>query len=213
MVSQRRRRNRTPPYIKLVTNLESTTRDPLDLLSTEVGNDRPPLADGGIADGQRPSDIRGVLEVIDNVLFKHRPSLTVVQTTTQPQFRGGMLTSVHMDHLPTLAERLADAMKEQGVSKSELARSCKVSPVAVGKWLKGGNITADNLAAAGRALGVRDDWIRTGRLPRARDGAAEERQVDEIVGILQGLREPLAALAIAIDKLGSAEPAKRRQKP
>jgi transcriptional regulator with XRE-family HTH domain len=116
-----------------------------------------------------------------------------------------------MDKLATLAERLTDAMGED-VSASDLARACNVSPAAVSKWLDGRtkDLKADTLAAAARALGVRDDWLRTGRLPRERTGAQEDRQVDQVISILEDLRAPLAALATAIDALTKVrEPAKK----
>jgi transcriptional regulator with XRE-family HTH domain len=106
-----------------------------------------------------------------------------------------------MDKLATIAERLSAAMKDGGVSPSDLARACDVTPAAVFKWQHGGKMSADNSAAAARALGVREEWLRTGRLPRERANGVQEEGLDEVVDILQGLREPLAALAAAIDKL------------
>ena len=114
----------------------------------------------------------------------------------------------------TLAERLTEAMDSTSptTSASDLARACGVSPTAVHKWLGGGKMSADNLALVARALGVRDEWLRTGRLPRARD--SQDSQVDHVLEILASKREPLAALTAAIDALGKtqAEPLRKRRK-
>jgi transcriptional regulator with XRE-family HTH domain len=117
-----------------------------------------------------------------------------------------------MDKLSTIGERLTDAMKQAKVSASDLARACGVSATAVHKWTRGGKLSADNLPAASRALGVCEDWLRTGKLPRERQHAEEERDVDQIIGILEGLREPLGALAAAIDKLGKVRPSATRKR-
>jgi hypothetical protein len=100
-------------------------------------------------------------------------------------------------------------MADLNVSPSDLARSCGVKPSAVYKWQHGGKMSADNSAAAARALGVREEWLRTGRLPRERSNGAQEEGLDDVVDILQGLREPLAALAAAIDKLSKPAAGKK----
>lgn len=201
----------TPTYVELLPDPERPTCDSLDLLRTEFGDDRSPLAHSRRTDTERPRDIRGALKVIDNVLLQHELSITTVQNEAQPQFPYRMLTSVQME---TLAERLEQAMKEIGVSKSDLARACKVSPVAAGKWLKGGQMKADSQALVARALGVREEWLRTGKLPRERNGAEEDRQIERVIGLLIELREPLAALSSAIDSLtqSQVEPARKRMK-
>lgn len=211
---KRRGRNRTPAYIQLVPDTKSASSEALNLFSAELRNDCPPLADGGGADVQRPRDIRGVLKVIDNVLFKHAPRFTTVKTQMQPKYQAEGLTSVYMDKYATIADRLNAAIADAGVSPSQLARDCHVSPAAVHKWQHGGKLSADNSAAAARALGVREEWLRTGKLPREREHAAQEESVDRVMGILQGLREPIAALATAIDQLGKSAPetARKRQK-
>lgn len=104
-------------------------------------------------------------------------------------------------------------MKDCGdISASELARACSVSPAAVTKWKNGGKMSADNSAAAARALGVREEWLRTGKLPRERDGAEEDRQVDQIVDLLTGLQGPLTALAAAIAKLQTLQQAPQKKR-
>lgn len=214
-VVSRHRRKRFPAYIKLVPDLQGTIGDALKINGAEVRNDLAPLADGGGTDVERPSNLRGVVvKVPQNFALKHGPIVTLVQTYLQPQSNRLRLTSVDMP-LETLAERLDDAMKaaQPPITASELSRACGVSPAAVGKWLNGGKMSADSLAAAARALGVRDDWLRTGRLPRERD--AYDTQIDRVLALLASMREPLAALTAAIDTLGRVEPEarKRRHKP
>jgi transcriptional regulator with XRE-family HTH domain len=213
MLTKNGRRNRSPTYIQLVSNSESPTRDSLNLFSTELGDHQSPLADSGGTDLQRPRDIRGALIVINNGLLKHRPSLTAVHMQVQPQFTTRVLTSVHMDTLSTLEGRLRNAMAKAGTSASDLARECDVSPVAVGKWLKGGKMKADSLAKASRALGVRDEWLRTGKLPMEREHGHEERQFDQVIDLLQQLRGPLAALSAAIDQLTPSTATERKKHP
>lgn len=212
MSAQRTTRNRPPSYVQLLPDLQRPTGDALDLLSGELRNDRTPLADCSRTYADRPSDIRGRLEVIENVLLEHSGSVTVVQSRTQPQFKTSMLTSVHMDKFATLADRLKDAMGTE-ISASDLARSCNVSPAAVSKWLDGRTkrLKAETLAAASRALGVREEWLRTGKLPMEREAAEEERQIDHVIELLENLRGPLASLASAIDTLSrSREPRRKR---
>ena len=150
--------------------------------------------------------------MIENVLLEHGGSVTVVQSRAQPQFKTSMLTSVHMDKFATLADRLKDAMGTE-ISASDLARSCNVSPAAVSKWLDGRTkrLKAETLAAASRALGVREEWLRTGKLPMEREAAEEERQIDHVIELLETLRGPLASLATAIDTLSRGREPRRKR--
>ena len=141
--------------------------------------------------------------------------LTAFKSRMQPHLKAEGLTSVDMDKHATLADRLKDAMGDE-ISASELARACGVSPAAVSKWLDGTTkkLSADNYASAARALGVREEWLRTGRLPRDREHVEEDRQVDRVIDLLSGLQGPLAELASAIDQLSKTrqEPTKKRQR-
>lgn len=206
-------RDGTATNVEIRTDAKGTASDALYLLSTELRNDVAPFAHCGRTDAQRPRDIRSVLKVINNVLFEHKPSVTVVQSQMQPQYKTAVLTSVHMEKLTTLAERLQDAMGEE-ISASDLARACDVSPAAVSKWLDGRTkaLKADTLASAARALGVREEWLRTGKLPRERQNADEDRQVDRVISLLEDIRDPLAALANAIEALSKARPASARKR-
>lgn len=204
--------NRTTAPVQIGIQPELLPGDALKFHGAKPRDDITPLADGGGTDVQRPSNTRGVLKVIQSVFLKHARELTTVQSRLQPQSKTEMLTSVNMDKLATLAERLIDAMGDD-VSASDLARACSVSPAAVSKWLDGRTaaLKADTLAAAARALGVREEWLRTGRLPRERVNAQGDREIDKVIAILRDLRGPLAALASAIDAIGQAreEPRKR----
>lgn len=112
-----------------------------------------------------------------------------------------------MDKLPTIAARLADAMQEAKVNSSQLARACDVSPAAVYKWLNvAGKLSADNLVAAARALGVSEEWLRTGKLPRERVNGPQEQDLDRVMDLLEGLAGPLSALATAIEQLRKSRP-------
>lgn len=205
--------DRTSTHIHVLPNLEGAARDALNLCGTEVRNDSAPLPDGGRTDAQRPRDIRGVLKVINNVLFQHGTSFTTVKSRSQPKLPPQGLTSVAMDKLATIAERLEDAMKEAKVNGAQLASACDVSSTAVHKWLNGGKLSADNSACAARALGVREEWLRTGRLPRERDAAdIDERQTEKVMELLENLRAPLAALSQAIEALSKARPATGKRK-
>jgi len=204
---------RPPTHVKLVLNPKGATSDPLELVGRELGNDRPPLADSSGTDIKRPRDIRGALKVINNVLLEHNATFTTVKSAPQPRCQSKELTLVDMEkQLSTTAERLDAAMKATRVSQSELARECGVSPAAVHKWLNGSKLNADNLAAAGRALGVREEWLRTGKLPRERENAHVEQGLDEVIDLLEDLKGPLAALTAAIERIGKSRPEAGRKR-
>lgn len=64
----------------------------------------------------------------------------------------------------TLAERLNEAMKDNGVTPGELAAACGVKVQAVYQWQSGKTKKLDgsNLLNAARRLGVRPEWLSTG---------------------------------------------------
>lgn len=208
--------DRTPANVEVITDAKSAFSDAFKLNSAKPGDDAAPFADRGGTDIQRPRDIRGSLKVINNVLLEHSPMLTAFKSIMQPHLNGGRLTSVHMDKHATLADRLKDAMGEE-ISASDMARACGVSPAAVSKWLDGTTkkLSAENYASASRALGVRDEWLRTGRLPREREGGTTERDMDRVMDLLEGLQGPLAQLAGAIQQLTKdrSEATRKRHRP
>jgi transcriptional regulator with XRE-family HTH domain len=213
MIRRNCRQVRAATNVELVLNPKGAASEPLDLNRAEVRHDGLPLPDCGRTNIERPRDIRGTLKVINNVLLEHKQSFTTVKSALQPGYQPKHLTLVDMDkQLSTTAERLAAAMKDAGVSQSELARECDVSPAAVHKWLNGSKLNADNLAKASRALGVREDWLRTGKLPRERENGHAEESLDEVIDLLEDLKGPLAALAAAIEKIGrSRAPSTRKR--
>jgi transcriptional regulator with XRE-family HTH domain len=206
----RRIRDRTPAYIQLVPDTQCAAGDALDFLGAEVRNNGAPFTDGCGTDVQRPRDIRGRLEVIENVALKHAPILSPLNSGTQVRSREKALTLVDMDKLSDLAERLADAMREAGVNAAQLADACGVTAAAVSKWLsrETRTLSADNYAAAARALGVNETWLRTGKLPRERD--KQVAQLEHLQDALMELRDPLAAVLAAIDALAPSRKERKR---
>jgi transcriptional regulator with XRE-family HTH domain len=200
LVKNSRGRNRTASHIQIVPNTKDASGDTFDLLGAELGNDATPLADSGRADANRSRDVRGLLKVVQNGFLEHKSSLTLVQSNLQPRCKNRVLTLVEMDHLSTAAERLKAAMKDAGVSQSDLARACRVSPTAVGKWLHDSEMKADNLACVSRCLGIREDWLRTGRLPKEREKAEEERDLDQVIVAMSQIVDLLAPLVAALDQ-------------
>lgn len=65
----------------------------------------------------------------------------------------------------TLAERITKAREAAGLSKSDLARECGVSPSSVSQWENGETKTleGENLVRAAAALHVDALWLATGR--------------------------------------------------
>lgn len=193
-----------PVYIELVYERDRSLGYSGKLFRRPVGHHGAPLRDRNHADPERPSDSGPrPLKMSESLRLKHGPSLTPVRRITQPQSKRGRVTLVSMDLLATFSERLIDAMKEAGVNATELADACGVSSAAVSKWMSGAtkNLTADNSAAVARSLGVREEWLRTGRLPRERQHGEEERGVEKVLRLLEELKEPLAAVATAINEL------------
>jgi transcriptional regulator with XRE-family HTH domain len=210
------RRVGSATYIKLVTNLQETVSDSLNLFGRKPRNDHAPLADSSGTDLERPRDIRGILKVINNGLFEHSRHSTTVERQMQPQFTTSALTSVDMD--TTLDNRLREALRAKDASASELSRACGVSPAAVSKWLDGRTtkLTAENYVNAAKFLEVREEWLRTGKGPKE-PGAdvQEERQAERVLEMLENLRDPLAALIAAIDgvvKARAEEPQRKRKR-
>lgn len=197
---------RAPPGVQVIPNLQLSPTDPAQLDRTEPRNNLPPLRNRSPTDPQRPGDIRGVLKVIKNVFFQHTPQLTTVAGRLQLGSTEPVLTLVNMAKLVDLAERLKDAMRVADVKPSELASICGTSRAAVTKWLKGETkeLKADNLAAVAKRLGVREEWLSNGRLPRERVAGQEMRQAEKILSMIDGLREPIAALAKAMQELSEA---------
>jgi transcriptional regulator with XRE-family HTH domain len=194
--------------VQLGSDLESAPGDSLNLFGAEFWNDRAPLGHSRRTDSKRARNVRRRFEVIDGGLLQHEADLTTVKSHPQPQCCIPLLTSVHMEMPPsTLADRLTDAMRVAGLSASDLARKCKVSPAAVTKWLDGRTkrLSADNIASAAKALGVFEAWLRTGKGPRQGEHADDERASERVMELLDEIRQPLAQLVAAIDKLSAVQ--------
>jgi transcriptional regulator with XRE-family HTH domain len=71
-------------------------------------------------------------------------------------------------YMSTLADRLREAMREAGMSQTDLAGRCGVKQPSVAGWLneKAKFIRGANLLAAAKALGVSHDWLATGKGPK-----------------------------------------------
>lgn len=76
--------------------------------------------------------------------------------------------------MTTLKGRLELALAQRdGATKAGLARACGVSKPAVSAWFSGAAqaMTGDNLLAAAKYLGIRPDWLASGRGPMLPFGA------------------------------------------
>jgi transcriptional regulator with XRE-family HTH domain len=195
---------RTTTDVQLVLNRDSAFGNSLDLLRAELRNHRTPFANGRRTDSERPRNIGGRLKVLEGGLLEHEPDLTTVHSRMQPQSKTAVLTLVQMDNLATLADRLKDAMGTD-ISASDLARACGISPAAVSKWLDGRTkrLSAENYEAAAQKLGVRVFWLRTGKGPRQGEHAAEDRETNRALELLDQLTEPLTQLVAVLQKLRS----------
>lgn len=193
--------------VQLSSDLQGSARDSLNLFGAEFGDDRAPLGHSRRTYLKRARNIRRRFEVIDGGLLQHEADLTTVKSHPQPRYGVRLLTSVHMDTPSSLADRLTDAMQIAGLSASDLARKCRVSPAAVTKWLDGRTkrLSADNIASAAKALGVYETWLRTGKGPRQGEHADDERASERVMELLDEIRGPLAQLVAAIDKLAEVQ--------
>lgn len=68
----------------------------------------------------------------------------------------------------TLSTRIAEAIKESGKSKADIARACAVSPASVTFWLNGEtkSLKAETALALEQATGYRAIWLLKGVGPR-----------------------------------------------
>lgn len=196
----------TAPGVQLRVDTDRALGEALNFHSAEPRDNSTPLGDSWAANTQRPRDIRGTLKVINNIFFEHATKLTTVTREKQPRSTKALLTLVNMAKLPELRDRLRDAMKEAGVTAAELASHCKVSRPAMSKLLSGDskNMKAATLASAAKRLGVRDEWLLNGKLPRERAAGEDIRQTEKILALLDDLRGPISALAKAMEELAEA---------
>ena len=88
-------------------------------------------------------------------LFKH----TEVQTASILKPNLFKLTEMNIQ------ERIAQAVRESGISKSAIAKACGVKPSAVSQWLNGDTKapTAERLLKLARVTGVSYTWLVEGK--------------------------------------------------
>jgi len=81
--------------------------------------------------------------------------------------------------MQTIAERLEHALKESGMTASELARAIRIRPQAVSQWISGTtkSPSATNLLRAAKVMGVDPDWLIEGKTRRV---AATARVVEPL---------------------------------
>jgi transcriptional regulator with XRE-family HTH domain len=103
--------------------------------------------------------------------------------------------------MSTLAKRITARRKELGLSASDLANICGISPAAVFKWESGGtsNLKHDHLFMLADALNVRPRWLALGEgeklaaPPMEAYGAALRRRDDTKDATARGVWERIAA--------------------
>lgn len=74
----------------------------------------------------------------------------------------------------TFPQRLKMLLEKHRETAAGLARAIDVSPQAVGKWLRGGDVAYETLVKMARHLGVNWVWLRYG--PVALEGLQKERE-------------------------------------
>jgi transcriptional regulator with XRE-family HTH domain len=87
------------------------------------------------------------------------------------------------DKNETFPERLRQLLTDRGETAASLARMVDVTPQAVGKWLKGGDIAFDTLERTANWLGVNWVWLRYG--PAAMRAAQEGTHETSQIGLLR----------------------------
>lgn len=106
----------------------------------------------------------------------------------------------------TLSERLKEAMKgPPKVSGVDLAKACGVAPPSVSGWRTGDSkeMTAGNLLAAAKRLGVRPEWLADGlgpKYPNKDHQDAQQEVREQVAGYItpQSITDPFILDAIKI---------------
>lgn len=79
---------------------------------------------------------------------------------------------------PGRASRIAQALRmagDKGVKQADIARSCGVSPQAVYRWKKTGQISLNHLLKLASLSGASKDWLADGSGP-SQDGVVPEKR-------------------------------------
>ncbi len=71
-----------------------------------------------------------------------------------------MLENINMNNF--ISDRISQAIKSSGKSKSQIAREIGVSPQAVTNWTSDGSIDKNNLLKLCEATGTSEKWIISG---------------------------------------------------
>lgn len=73
--------------------------------------------------------------------------------------------------MSSLADRVAERLKEVGITPADLARAVKVKPPSISGWLSGDTktIKGENLLRAAQALKCSPNWLATGIGPKTSD--------------------------------------------
>lgn len=153
--------------IEFRAKLQGTASDSLQVIGASLGNDIGPLSNGCSADIESARNVDRLFEVSEDVFFEHTSMLTIVSTLNQPYLSNTELTLVDMKNwkdCKTLGERLKWSMDKSGVSTAQLAETCGISRVAVGKWLSDDikDIKLPNFFAAAQLCVVNDRWLALG---------------------------------------------------
>lgn len=111
-----------------------------------------------------------------------------------------------MNEKLTLAERLTLALSASNLRKSDIARSCSISPASVSDWFSGKSksIKSINLPKVAKLLGVSSTWLATGIGPiKPSDVLAAEDTYDKIDWV--GIPEYKIRFAAEIDENSTLE--------
>ncbi|AUB80065.1 hypothetical protein THSYN_03185 [Candidatus Thiodictyon syntrophicum] len=100
----------------------------------------------------------------------------------------------------SISERIREAREVKGLSQADLAATVGVSRGACGHWEQGKTVpSVEHLAGVATVLGVRFEWLATGRGRRDYDPAVgEEHSVSwgpSVPAVSQEERELIAVLA------------------
>jgi|JI10StandDraft_1071094.scaffolds.fasta_scaffold88137_4 transcriptional regulator with XRE-family HTH domain len=72
----------------------------------------------------------------------------------------------------TIGSRIKDALKEKGLSQSQLAGLCKVTDNAVSKWIKTGQVGKENIGAVCQVLDLEPVMFLGGRFAESEEAAS-----------------------------------------
>ena len=81
----------------------------------------------------------------------------------------------------TIGGRIAERLRELGITQAELARRAQVTRQTAGAWsMDDHGMSGENLVRAARALHVHERWLQTGEGPKLLDSKAIESLGDQL---------------------------------